>query len=128
MVLLLFKETWYWQIADKVKNEMWNEMSDPIVLARKRNISMDLWTVLQKCKLFREVLWIGSCPQLMQKMNNPACAEPTFHGLRRRRKKTTMQHCPGKNKDGIDFLVQKEVDQQWTEFTEGYERRKPILF
>ena len=30
------KETWYRQIGDKVKNELRNEKSDPIVLSRKR--------------------------------------------------------------------------------------------
>ena len=42
--------------------------------------------------------------------------------------KTTMQHWPGKRKDGIDFIVQKEVDQQWTEFVERYERKNSFLF
>ena len=41
MVLLLFKEILYRQIADKVKNEMRNERSDPLVLAGKRKMSMD---------------------------------------------------------------------------------------
>ena len=35
-IVLIYKELLYKQLGDKVKNEMRNEKSDPIVLARKR--------------------------------------------------------------------------------------------
>ena len=34
--MFILKEIWYRQLGDKVKNEVRNEKSDPVVLARKR--------------------------------------------------------------------------------------------
>lgn len=36
MLNISFKEIWYRYLGDKIKNELRNETSDPVVLARKR--------------------------------------------------------------------------------------------
>jgi hypothetical protein len=39
--MISLQEIWYRYLGDKIKNELWNEKTDPVVLSRKqKNVSV----------------------------------------------------------------------------------------
>ena len=125
--MYLFKEIWYRYLGDKIKNELRNEKSDPVVLARKRK-STDGSPRSPKVRAAMQRGIVNWAPPALDGEDETTCkAHITWMKKERRKRQLANQTIVGKKME-LTFSFRRKMINQEKLLLKSIQEMYPFLF